>query len=69
MTDTSLMMTICHQHLAGWNLARIYYFTMTQLDIAVGVSRVHDADILLDLASCMFSSSLFMSQTSFFSTS
>ena len=33
---------------------------MTQLDIVVDVSRVHNADILLDLASCMFS--LFMSQ-------
>jgi len=55
MTDTSLMMmTFGHQYLAGWNLARIYYFTMTQLDIAVGVSRVHNADILLDLASFFF---------------
>ena len=35
-------------------MARIYYFTMTQLDIAVGVSRVHNADILLDLASFLF---------------
>merc|ERR1719361_2199119 len=41
-----------------------YYFTMTRLDIAaVGVSRVHNADILLDFASCRFSS-LFMSQDS-----
>ena len=58
MTDTYLA-----DYLAGWNLARLYYFTMTQLDIAaVGVSRVHNADILLDFASCRFSS-LFMSQT------
>jgi len=36
------------------DVARIYFLTMTQWYIVVAVSRVHNADILLDLASSMF---------------
>ena len=36
------------------DVARVYFLTMTHWYIVVAVSRVHNADILLDLASSMF---------------
>ena len=36
------------------DVARVYFLTMTHWHVVVAVSRVHNADILLDLASSMF---------------